>query len=88
MTRPRTPIRPIARLAIVRLDADHYESTRDALTALCDKLSAGGYVIVDDYGEAGWTHCRQAADEFRCARGIDDPLIPVDDKCCYWQRSA
>jgi hypothetical protein len=68
LTRPRTSIRPIARLAIMRLDTDHYESTRDALTALRDKLSAGGYVILDDYGEADWTHCRRAVDEFRRAR--------------------
>jgi O-methyltransferase len=34
----------------MRLDGDLYDSTRDALN-LCDRLSRGGYVIIDDYGE-------------------------------------
>jgi O-methyltransferase len=82
------PVAPIEQLAVMRLDGDYYESTRDALTALYDKLSVGGYVIIDDYGEDAWTYCRRAVDEFRTARGITDPLVRVDDKCCYWRRSA
>ena len=35
---------------MLRLDGDMYESTMDALTALYDKVSAGGFVIIDDYG--------------------------------------
>ena len=34
----------------IRLDGDLYESTMDALIPLYDKLSPGGFVIVDDYG--------------------------------------
>lgn len=81
------PHAPIERLAVMRLDGDYYESTIDALDALYPKLSVGGYVIVDDYGEDSWTNCRQAVDEFRTAHGIDDPLVEVDSKCSYWQRS-
>jgi len=46
---------PIERLAVLRLDADMYESTLDALEVLYPKVSPGGFVIVDDYGalEAG-----------------------------------
>jgi O-methyltransferase len=58
----------------------------DALTNLYDKLSVGGYVIVDDYGEDSWTYCRKAVDDFRRDRGIADPLIRIDSKCHYWQR--
>jgi hypothetical protein len=79
---------PIERLALVRLDGDYYESTMDALTALYDRLSLGGYVIVDDYGEDGWTYCRRAVDEFRATRNITDPMIEVDRRCSYWQRTA
>jgi hypothetical protein len=82
------PDAPIRQLALLRLDGDYYESTMDALTSLYDKLSVGGFVIVDDYGEDDWTHCRQAIDEFRERRGIKDPLIPVDSRCCYWQRTS
>jgi hypothetical protein len=52
-----------------------------------DRLSVGGYVIVDDYGEDSWTYCRRAVDEFRAERSIEDPMIAVDSKCFYWQRT-
>lgn len=81
------PAAPIERLALMRLDGDFYESTADALTGLYDKLSVGGYVIIDDYGEDSWNYCHRAVEEFRAARRIADPLVRVDDKCCYWQRS-
>jgi hypothetical protein len=81
------PTAPIGILSLMRLDGDFYEGTRDALTSLYDRLSVGGYVIIDDYGEDSWTYCRKAVDEFRAERHIEDPLIPVDSKCCYWQRT-
>jgi hypothetical protein len=77
------PVAPIKLLSIMRLDGDYYESTMDALINLYDKLSVGGYVIVDDYGEESWTYCRRAVDTFREQRGIKDPLIRVDLKCYY-----
>jgi Macrocin-O-methyltransferase (TylF) len=80
------PNAPISSLAIMRLDGDYYESTTDALTNLYDKLSVGGYAIIDDYAEDAWTHCRQAVDEFRRHRNIDEPMIQVDSKCFYWKR--
>ena len=81
------PVAPIKSIAIMRLDGDYYESTRDALINLYDKLSVGGYVIIDDYGEDSWTYCRKAVDEFRDHRGITGPMIKVDSKCYYWQRT-
>jgi hypothetical protein len=81
------PSAPIERLAVMRLDGDYYESTMDALTNLYDKLSIGGYAIIDDYGEDDWTYCRRAVDEFRAERGITDRLIEVDRRCWYWQRT-
>ena len=81
------PTAPIERLSVMRLDGDYYESTRDALVNLYDKLSVGGFVIVDDYGEDAWTYCRRAVDEFREERCIQDPLQPVDVACWFWRRS-
>jgi hypothetical protein len=81
------PAAPIGKLSLMRLDGDFYESTRDGLNFLFDKLSIGGYVIIDDYGEDSWTYCRKAVDEFRSERHIEDPLIPVDSKCSYWKRT-
>lgn len=80
-------VAPIERLAVLRLDGDYYESTMDPLNALYDKLSVGGYVIVDDFGEDMWTNCRQAIEEFRKSAGVTDEMIRVDSKCSYWRRT-
>jgi Macrocin-O-methyltransferase (TylF) len=78
---------PTGPLAVIRVDGNYYESTMDALTSLYDRLSAGGYVIVNDYGEDSWTYYRRATDEFRAQRGIEELMIWVDSKCYYWQRT-
>jgi len=82
------PTAPIEKIAVLRLDGDYYESTMDALINLYHKVSPGGYVIIDDYGEDGWTYCRKAVEEFRKERGIVDPLIEVDRPCSYWRKSG
>ena len=76
---------PIEKLALIRIDADLYESTMNALTNLYPKLSMGGYVIIDDYGAL--ESCRQAVDDFREFRGIKVPLKWVDYSGVYWRRS-
>src|ERR1700722_4347059 len=81
------PGAPIKSLAIMRLDGDYYESTMDALTNLYDKLSIGGYAIIDDYGEDSWTYCQKAVDDYRRDHGIVDPIIQVDRSCYYWRRT-
>lgn len=78
------PRAPIERLAILRLDGDLYESTMDALEALYDRVSPGGFVIVDDYGVL--PPCRQAVHEFRDRRGIDDPLVMEDWSGVHWRK--
>ncbi|MBX3657858.1 MAG: class I SAM-dependent methyltransferase [Ramlibacter sp.] len=81
------PDAPIEQLAVLRLDGDYHESTRDCLVHLYDRLSVGGYLIVDDYGEDEWTDCRAAVDAFRAGRGIDEPMVQVDRRCWYWRRA-
>jgi hypothetical protein len=82
------PTAPVDSLSLIRLDGDFYESTREGLDSLYDRLSVGGYVIIDDYGEDSWTYCRKAVDEFRSERQIEDPLIAVDSSCSFWKRTA
>ncbi len=77
------PTAPIQRLALMRLDGDMYQSTMDALTNLYPKLSAGGYVIIDDYA---WKACRQAVTEFRQQEGIRDEIMIIDNWGAYWRR--
>jgi O-methyltransferase len=82
------PEAPIQSLAVMRLDGDFYDSTMDSLRNLYDRLSIGGYVIIDDYGQDSWTYCRKAVDEFRRERRIEDTMVPVDSTCVYWQRTT
>jgi len=78
------PTAPVQRLAIMRLDGDLYESTMDALTSLYSKLSAGGFVIIDDYGNA--ENCRRAIADFREKHGIKDPIEKTDWCEAYWRK--
>lgn len=84
--RDTLPAAPIERLAVMRLDGDMYESTMDALVNLYSKLSAGGYVIVDDYGDV--PGCRQAVHDFRAGQNIVDEIRPIDGHGIFWQRSG
>jgi len=79
------PSAPIERLAVARLDGDMYESTMDALTALYPKVSAGGFLIVDDYEI---TACRRAVADYRDANQIGDPIERVDDCAVFWRKGS
>lgn len=77
------PTAPIKSLALMRLDGDMYESTMDALTSLYDKLSPGGFCIIDDYSLPG---CHAAVDDFRNRKHIREPLQHIDSSSCYWRK--
>jgi hypothetical protein len=79
------PEAPIRQLAVMRLDGDMYESTIQALDALYDRLSPGGFIIIDDYY---LEPCAQAVQDFRDRRGIADPIHDIDGTGGYWRRSA
>jgi hypothetical protein len=81
------PTAPVEQLALVRLDGDLYESTMDAITALYPKLSVGGYLIVDDYGNRMFaTACRQAIIDYRAMHDITEPIQEIDWTGAYWRR--
>ncbi len=82
--RDTLPTAPVAKLAVLRLDGDMYESTMDALSSLYDKVSPGGFIIVDDYE---LTECRRAITDFREGRGIADQIIPIDASAVFWRKS-
>lgn len=79
------PAAPIDKLAVVRIDADMYESTWEALTHLYPRLSIGGYCIVDDYA---MNACRQAVQDFRVRSGIRTPIHQIDWTGVYWRKDA
>jgi O-methyltransferase len=74
------------RWAVVRLDGDTYEATWVGLESLYPGLSAGGYLIVDDYVLI--EECRRAVDEFRSQHGITEPIEEVDWNGIRWRRES
>jgi len=74
---------PFNDLSILRLDGDLYGSTWDVLENLYDKLSKGGYLIIDDYY---LPTCRAAVNDFRKKHDIKEPIIPIDWTGIYWKK--
>lgn len=80
------PKAPIKQLAILRIDCDMYGSTMQVLEALYPKLSAGGYVIVDDLNAI--PNCRKAIEDHRRKHKITAPLIEIDREAVYWKKEG
>jgi O-methyltransferase len=80
------PEAPVERIAILRADADLYQSTREILDSLYHRVSPGGFVVIDDYGAID--ACRHAVDEFRAEHGVTDPIRRIDWTGVYWRREA
>jgi hypothetical protein len=79
------PGAPVGAIAVLRIDGDMYESTYQALDALYPKLSAGGYLIVDDYGAL--PNCKRAVHDFRERFGIRETIQAIDWTGVYWRKS-
>lgn len=54
--------------ALVHIDVDLYQPTRDALAFFYDRTKQGGLIVCDDYGSGGCPGARKAFDEFFAAR--------------------
>ncbi|MFQ5724671.1 MAG: TylF/MycF/NovP-related O-methyltransferase [Terriglobia bacterium] len=83
--RDTLPTTSAQRWAVLRLDADMYESTMDALVNLYPNLSVGGYVIIDDYGAV--PACRRAVHDYRDAHNIQEEIRAIDWTGVFWQRA-
>jgi hypothetical protein len=75
----------IEQIAVLRIDADWYESTKCCLENLYDKVVSGGYVIVDDYQSC--YGCSRAVDEFIQNRRLA-PDMKFDGRGgCYFEKT-
>jgi len=71
-------------LAVLRLDGDMYESTIVPLTHLFDRVSPGGWVIVDDYQIMA--PCRRAVKDFFAAHGIRPTRHDIDHVGVFFRK--
>jgi len=65
------------RIALLRLDTDWYESTLHEMKTLFPRLTPGGVLIIDDYGD--WEGARKAVDEYLAEQAIPLLLGRIDD---------
>jgi O-methyltransferase len=63
-------------IALLRLDTDWYASTKHELVHLFPRLSPGGILIIDDYGE--YQGCRDAVDEYMRENQLRHYLHRID----------
>lgn len=70
------PAEAPARIALLRLDTDWYESTYHELVHLYPRLAPGGVLIVDDYGY--WKGAREATDQYFREAGVRMLLTRLD----------
>jgi Macrocin-O-methyltransferase (TylF) len=82
--RDTLPGAPMESIAVLRIDADMYESTLEALTYLYPKLSPGGYAIIDDYGCL--PNCKAAVDDYRRMRAIEADIQWIDWSGICWRK--
>lgn len=79
------PLVESKKIAVLRLDGDMYESTITVLDALYDKVTVGGWVIVDDYD---WVPaCKQAVTDFLERRKLTPNILPIDGVGVYFQKN-
>ena len=80
------PGAPIERIAVLRADGDYYDSVMATLTALYDRVSPGGFTIIDDFGRI--PACRRAVEDFRATRNVTEPVEWIDDSGVFWRRAG
>lgn len=75
---------PTDTIAVLRLDGDMYESTIETLQSLYDKVSLGGWIIIDDYDIV--PACKKAVLYFFNERNINPTLNIIDGVGRFFQK--
>ncbi len=76
-------------IALLRVDVDLYDSTIPVFRYLYPLVPKGGYVISDDWGEAGATPARLAALKVLSEMGLPEPnwsRIPETIGTVWWKK--
>lgn len=73
-------------IALLRLDADWYESTMVCLESLYDQVANGGLIVLDDY--YAWEGCSKALHDFLSKRSLKEKIRCVGDVCFFIKSSS
>lgn len=66
-------------IALLRLDADWYDSTMVCLENLFDRVAPGGLVVLDDY--FAWDGCSRALHDFLSRRSAAEKIRSLGETC-------
>ena len=77
------PGAPIEKVALLRIATLSYGDTLQVLDLLYDRLSVGGFVVIETYENP---QCRQAVDEFRAKHAIESTIERVDWAAASWRK--
>ncbi|MCF6147392.1 MAG: methyltransferase domain-containing protein [Candidatus Kuenenia sp.] len=76
----------INHIALLHMDGDWYESTRDILINIYDLVDSNGFIQVDDYGY--WDGCRKAIHEFEKNKGTHFNIQKIDGTGVWFQKPS
>ncbi len=80
------PSAPIETIALLRIGAGLGDAAGEALDALYDRVSPGGFIVIDDYSAS--PEVRKAVDDVRAKRGVDVLVERVDWSGGFWRAEA
>jgi len=72
---------PQEEIAILRMDADWYDSTIEILNALFPKVKKGGLIIIDDYYT--WDGCSKAVHDYLSTNKREERIYTYRCGICY-----
>ncbi|MCU0269265.1 MAG: class I SAM-dependent methyltransferase [Acidimicrobiales bacterium] len=80
------PDAPLDAVALLRIGGGESGDPSVVLGTLYDKVTLGGFVVVDHYDDD--IAAREAVDGFRTRRGIVDPLERIDGSGVCWRKTV
>jgi O-methyltransferase len=66
---------PVNCIAILHVDADWYDSVKLVLDVFYDKVTPGGFIILNDYG--AWPGCNQAVNDFFAEQNLNESCLTI-----------
>jgi cephalosporin hydroxylase len=77
------PDAPIDTIALLRLGDDLDDRVEDILDSLYDRVTPGGYIVIEDFLSPATT---KSIETFRAKRGIDEPIEQIDWSGAFWRK--